>query len=86
MGWETRGTGRYYYRKVRCGDRVVSEYVGTGKVGALVALLAEAKREEAECRREVERQSIQQAIALEQADFHRHKGQWRRWRIVNAKH
>lgn len=32
MGWETRSGHRYYYRKRRDGDRVVSEYVGTGEL------------------------------------------------------
>jgi hypothetical protein len=37
MGWETRGTRRYYYRKRREGQRVVSEYVGTSSSAALIA-------------------------------------------------
>ena len=37
MGLERRGGGSYYYRKVRRGDRVVSEYVGGGPSAPLMA-------------------------------------------------
>lgn len=37
MGWEKRGSGRYYYRKRRIGTRVVSEYMGGGELGAAAA-------------------------------------------------
>ena len=36
MGWEKRGNGLYYYRKKRMGQRVVSEYMGTGLFGSIV--------------------------------------------------
>ena len=35
MGWEKRGNGLYYYRKKRVGQRVMSEYMGTGSLADL---------------------------------------------------
>jgi hypothetical protein len=39
MGWESRGNRLYYYRKRREGQRVVSEYLGTGMTASLIAEL-----------------------------------------------
>ena len=39
MGWETRGTGRYYYRKRRVGKQVFSEYIGLGPLAETIAAL-----------------------------------------------
>jgi hypothetical protein len=94
MAWERRGNRCYYYRKVRRGRRVVSEYAG--ELGAL--LDAEERRERAQAR-EVERQTraefeqsqralgdlAELANALTRAvllasGYHTHKGQWRRRR------
>lgn len=37
MGWERRGNGRYYYTKRRDGERIVSQYGGSGTIGQLMA-------------------------------------------------
>jgi len=47
MGWETRGNGSYYYRKVRDGGRVRSEYVGAGMLAEALAGLDEIDRHSA---------------------------------------
>jgi hypothetical protein len=48
MGWEYRGNRLYYYHKKRIGQRVVSEYVGAGASGYLVAMLDNEDRLERE--------------------------------------
>lgn len=63
MAWETRNGNRYYYRKRRIGDRVVSEYMG-GDVGGLFAMLDENEQERRQLEREARRaeQEAQHAI------------------------
>jgi predicted proteasome-type protease len=97
MSWEQRGDRRYYYRKRRDGDRVISEYVGAGELAETAAALDALEREA----RRAERQSRQEARALDAqidevcdliraltyaellvAGYHTHKGQWRRKRHV----
>lgn len=39
MGWEYRGSNRYFYKARRVGRRVVKEYVGGGRVAELSAQL-----------------------------------------------
>jgi hypothetical protein len=97
MSWEGRGNRRYYYRKRRDGDRVVSEYVGAGELAQTAAILDALEREI----RRAERQKREEARALDAqidevcdlnraltyaallvAGYHTHKGQWRRKRDV----
>ena len=99
MGWECRGSSQYYYRKIRRGRRVVSEYVGAGEFAILTALLDEEQRAERQEQQEAERRRREEAdqidhelarfddtlrllttIMLEEAGYHRHKGQWRKQR------
>ena len=51
MGWEQRRGRSYYYRKVRVGGRVRSEYVGSGMLGELCASGDDAKRQNRAARR-----------------------------------
>lgn len=61
MGWERRGNGEYYYRKVRRGGRVVSEYVGCGDFASLIALLDEERRDERQEHRKAEQRNRENA-------------------------
>ena len=46
MGIEYRRGRPYFYRKVRRGGRVVSEYAGAGELAECLAMLAESDRTE----------------------------------------
>ena len=54
MGWEERGNNIYYYRKVRDGETVRSEYVGSGQLALIIAAhdAEERRKREAEWQRE----------------------------------
>jgi hypothetical protein len=58
MGWETRGNGSYYYRKVRDGGRVRSEYVGAGMIADMLAEVDADSRHDAEWRRQAWRAEV----------------------------
>ena len=53
MAWEDRNGRQYYYRKYRVGQRVFSEYVGSGFLAELIAEEDVMKRE----RRRLEHQA-----------------------------
>ena len=59
MGWETRAGRLFYYRKRRIGQRVVSEYAGSGEAAAVVAALDAHERAERDARRK-ERQRVRE--------------------------
>ena len=46
MAWKQIGAHRYFYLSKRVGDRVVSEYIGRGEAGDLLAQLKQLEREE----------------------------------------
>ena len=61
MGWETRGNGRYYYRKVRDGGRVRSEDLGAGVVAEVLAEADDLDRQ----RRQLDTEEWQDVINAE---------------------
>ena len=69
MAWEDRDGRRYYYRKARHGRRVVSKYVGRGRVPELLAELDQADRERREAeRRQTEQERSESAAQLDRLD------------------
>ena len=51
MAWEKRGNRLYYYRKIREGPRVVSQYTGTAEYALLLSKLDKAVTQEHEYNR-----------------------------------
>lgn len=96
MGWKTVNGHRYYYRSKRDGDRVRTEYVGTGDFAVLCTFLdaedraaraderaeiAEANDQDREVQEWFDRVERVAEAALFSAGFHRHnRGNWRRRR------
>lgn len=95
MGWERRGSKKYYYVKYRRGGQVVSLYTGAGRVAKALAARAASKRQQ---RRDAEEawadykkvgallddireltQTLTQATLLAEG-YHTHRGQWRKKR------
>lgn len=68
MGWETRNGRLYYYRKVRQGNQVISEYVGCGETAELIGLLEAARRDEQEMTSADERDRLARLKAQDQRD------------------
>jgi hypothetical protein len=60
MGWEQKRRGRwYYYRKLRVGGRVRSEYMGTGLLAQMSAEADNDKRRERAATRAADRATRQ---------------------------
>jgi hypothetical protein len=95
MGLEERKGNLYYYEKKRVGNRVVSEYVGSG----VLALLVQARADEKAIERETIKRKKDSVNKLESeieqvmgwidslssgqliaSGYHQHKGQWRKRR------
>ncbi len=67
MAWEQRAGRLYYYQKRRQGNRVISEYVGSGHLARLAGALD--KHDQERRRRDREERSGQQAD-LHLAELH----------------
>ncbi len=65
MGWESRGSYKYYYRKERSGSRVRSIYVGRGEMAHLDAALFAMQKEDRRLSRMKEQQELEAIHTLE---------------------
>lgn len=92
MAWLKKGRNRYYYRSVRNGDKVTSEYIGASLTAHLLALELEQRQAEQEAfRRLVEAEDAidrevrsvgglvknMLTLAMVATGHRQHKGQWR---------
>ena len=95
MSWEERRGRRYYYRKRREGQRVISEYVGTGDIAefeaagqarvqrALVKVRAARAESERVAKVLDELEALTEALmhaTLIVEGYHSHRGEWRKKR------
>ncbi len=99
MGWEKRGRHLYYYTKQRKGRQVVSKYVAAPLAQAAAILDAEARAQRQARRQEQAEVALLAAsganlealarvlvhLALSDAGYRKHKGQWRKRRHGQAK-
>lgn len=95
MGWEIRGNNQYYYRKMRKGKKVISEYMGSGLLAKEIAFMDKRKKEQKEATRKKKAMITALDVEIEQAlkyiknmtdcillisGCHKHKGMWRKRR------
>ncbi len=59
MGLERRGNGLYLYRKKRLGNRVISEYCGSGHLAILMQKYDQLERDEAQAEDELANQTFE---------------------------
>jgi hypothetical protein len=93
MAWEKRNKNKYYYRKVRDGDKVSSVYLGKDILAYKIS--SEAQKHKLQSQKQEAQISLEQAhdeeleqshrllIAIAEATlllngYHLHKGQWRK--------
>lgn len=67
MGWERRGGKDYYYRKVRRGGHVVTEYIGQGEAAHLAASIDRFEKRQREEIRKAKKKARAQEERAEDA-------------------
>lgn len=93
VAWETRNGRQYYYKKVRCGKKVVSQYIGCGPEAEIAELSVKLQTGEKNIRHESESEwdQINELLEKRQQEINRilqlaglHKqncGPWRKKRM-----